>query len=71
MSEFNERTALNYKLRQAAQETKRKAHEAMDRRLLRAINKAHRKSITVVAVSSALAGAALVAGVAALTYLVL
>ena len=70
MSDFNERTALNYKLRQAAQETKRKAQEAMDRRLLRAINKAHRKSVTIVAVSSALAGAALVAGVAALTYLV-
>lgn len=59
MSNFNERTALNRRLQEDAQATKRKADEARGRKLVRAINRAYRKSVTFVAIDAALIGASL------------
>lgn len=70
MSEFNERTALNRRLQEDAQATRRQAQEAMGRKLVRAIDRAHRKSVTIVATSAALAGATLTAGAAILGCLI-
>lgn len=71
MKELNERTALNRRLQEDAEATERRAQEAMGRKLVRAINRAHRKSVTIVATSAALAGATLTAGAAMLACLVL
>lgn len=71
MTEFNERTALNRRLQEDAEATERRAQEARVRKLVRAINRAHRKSVTIVATSAALAGATLTAGAAVLACLVM
>ena len=71
MKELNERTALNRRLQEDAEATERRAQEAMGQKLVRAIDRAHRKSVTIVATSAALAGATLTAGAAVLAYLVL
>lgn len=70
MSEFNERTALNRRLQEDAEATERRAQEAMGRKMVRAIDRAHRKSVTIVAVNATLAGAALTAGAATLGCLI-
>ena len=59
MSEFNERTALNRRLQEDAEATERRAQEAMGRKIVRAINRAYRKSVTTVAIDAALIGASL------------
>jgi hypothetical protein len=69
MKELNERTALNRRLQEDAQATRRQAEEAMGRKMVRCINRAYRKSVTTVAVDAALAGSMLTAGVAALACL--
>ena len=69
MKELNERTALNRRLQEDAEATERRAQEAMGRKMVRGINRAYRKSVTVVAVDAALAGSMLTAGVAALACL--
>ena len=69
MSEFNERTALNYKLRQDALTTQGRARMARQRMEYRHRRAACRKSVTTVAVDAALAGSMLTAGVAALACL--
>ena len=70
MKELNERTALNRRLQEDAETTERRAQEAMGRKLVRAIDRAHRKSVTIAATSAALAGAALTAGAAVLGCLI-
>lgn len=70
MKELNEHTALNRRLQEDARATRRQANEAMGRKLVRAIDRAHRKSVTIVATSAALAGATLTAGVAVLACLI-
>ena len=70
MSEFNERTALNYKLRQDALTTKHRATMARQRMEYRHRRAACRKSVTIVAVNATLAGAALTAGAATLGCLI-
>ena len=69
MSEFNERTALNRRLQEDAEATERRAQEARGKQMVRCINRAYRKSVTIVAVDAALAGSMLTAGVAALVWL--
>ena len=70
MSEFNERTALNYKLRQDALTTQGRARMARQRMEYRHRRAACRKSVTIVATSAALAGATLTAGAAVLGCLI-
>ena len=65
MTEFNYRTALNRRLQEDAEATRRQADEARGRKLIRAINRAYRKSVTVVAINAALIGASLAGCVAA------
>ena len=59
MKELNERTALNRRLQEDAEATERRAQEAMGRKMVRAIDRAHRKSVTTVAIDAALIGASL------------
>ena len=70
MKELNERTALNRRLQEDAEATERRAQEAMCRKMARGINRAYRKSVTIVAISAALAGATLTAGAAILGCLI-
>ena len=70
MKELNERTALNRRLREDARATRRQAEEARGKQMVRAIDRAHRKSVTIAAASAALAGAALTAGAAVLGCLI-
>ena len=69
MSDFNERTALNYKLRQDALTVENRRRMARQRIAYRHRRAAIRKHVTVVAVDAALAGSMLTAGVAALACL--
>lgn len=66
MNELNERAALNHQLRLDAEAVERRAEKAKARRFVRAINKAHRRSVTVVAVDAALVGSIITAGAALL-----
>ena len=68
MNEFNERTALNRRLQEDAEATRRQAEKARVRKLVRAINRAYRKSVTFVAIDAALIGASLAGCVAAVAY---
>ena len=70
MKELNERTALNRRLQEDARATRRQANEARGRQMIRCINRAYRKSVTIVATSAALAGATLTAGAAILGCLI-
>lgn len=66
MKELNERAALNHQLRLDAEAVERRAEKAKTRRFVRAINKAHRRSVTIVAVDAALVGSIITAGAALL-----
>ena len=66
MKELNERAALNHQLRLDAEAAERRAEKAKARRFVRAINKAHRRSVTIVAVDAALVGSIVTAGAALL-----
>lgn len=66
MNELNERAALNHQLRLDAEAVERRAEKAKARRFVRAINKAHRRSVTIVAVDAALVGSIVTAGAALL-----
>ena len=66
MNELNERAALNHQLRLEAEAVERRAEKAKARRFVRAINKAHRRSVTIVAVDAALVGSIVTAGAALL-----
>ena len=66
MKELNERAALNHQLRLDAEAVERRAETAKARRFVRAINKAHRRSVTIVAVDAALVGSIITAGAALL-----
>lgn len=70
MKELNERTALNRRLQEDAEATERRAQEAMGRKMVRAIDRAHRKSVATVAIDAALIGASLTGCVAAVAYLI-
>ena len=70
MNEFNIRTALNRRLRQDAEATRRQAEEARGKQMIRCINRAYRKSVTIVAINAALIGASLVGCIAAVAYLI-
>lgn len=70
MKELNERTALNRRLQEDAQATRLQANAARGRKMVRAIDRTHRKSVTIAATSAALAGAALTAGAAVLGCLI-
>lgn len=63
MTEFNERTALNRQLREDAEATRRQAEEARGKQMIRCINRAYRKSVTIVAVDAALIGSIVTAAV--------
>lgn len=66
MKELNERAALNHQLQLDAEAVERRAEKAKARRFVRAINKAHRRSVTIVAVDAALVGSIVTAGAALL-----
>ena len=66
MNELNERAALNHQLRLDAEAVERRAEKTKARRFVRAINKAHRRSVTIVAVDAALVGSIVTAGAALL-----
>ena len=66
MNELNERAALNHQLRLDAEAVERRAEKAKARRFVRAINKAHRRSVTIVAVDAALVASIVTAGAALL-----
>ena len=66
MKELNERAALNHQLRLDAEAVERRAEKTKARRFVRAINKAHRRSVTIVAVDAALVGSIVTAGAALL-----
>lgn len=70
MKELNERAALNYKLRQDALNTEHQARMARQRMKYRRINRAHRKSVTTVAIDAALIGTSLVGCMVAVAYLI-
>ena len=70
MSEFNERTALNYKLRQDALTMEGKRRMARQRMKYRHSKAAHRRSITNMAIDAALIGASLTGCVVAVAYLI-
>lgn len=59
MSEFNERTALNYKLRQDALTTKHRATMARQRMEFRHRRAANRAMVRTVSIDAALIGASL------------
>lgn len=59
MKELNERTALNRRLQEDAEATERRAQEARGKQMVRAIDRAHRKSVATVAIDAALIGASL------------
>lgn len=59
MSEFNERTALNYKLRQDALTTKHRATMARQRMEFRHRRAVLRRAVRTVAIDAALIGASL------------
>ena len=61
MSDFNERTALNYKLRQDALNTEHQARMARQRIAYRHNRTALRNTIRTVAIDAALIGATLMA----------
>ena len=65
MSDFNERTALNYKLRQDALTVENRRRMARQRQSVRAINRAHRKAVATVAIDAMLVGAGLTSVIAA------
>lgn len=69
MSEFNERTALNYKLHQDALTMESRRRMARQRMAYRHRRAAHRAAVRTVAIDAALAGSMLTAGVAALALL--
>ena len=71
MKELNERTALNLRLQEDAAVTRRNAEAARGRQMVRCIDRAYRRSVTLAAVNAALAGAALTAGAAVLACMVL
>lgn len=62
MKELNERAALNHQLQLDAEAVERRAEKAKARRFVRAINKAHRRSVTIVAVDAALVASIITAG---------
>ena len=63
MSEFNYRTALNYRLRQDALTTQNRSHIARQRREYRHRRAALRSVVRTVAIDAALAGATLASSV--------
>ena len=63
MKELDERAALNHQLRLDAEAVERRAEKAKARRFVRAINKAHRRSVTIVAVDAALVSSIVTAAV--------
>ena len=63
MSEFNYRTALNYRLRQDALTTQNRSHMARQRREYRHRRAALRSVVRTVAIDAALAGATLASAV--------
>lgn len=65
MSEFNYRTALNYRLRQDALTTQNRSHMALQRREYRHRRAALRSVVRTVAIDAALAGASLAGCIAA------
>lgn len=65
MSEFNERTALNYKLSQDALTVESRRRKARQRQSARRINRAHCKAVATVAINAMLVGAGLTAVIAA------
>lgn len=54
MSELNERTALNRRLQEDAEATLQQANEARGRRMVRCINRAYRKSVTIIPICTIL-----------------
>ena len=62
MKELNERAAMNHQLRLDAEAVERRAEKAKARRFIRAINKAHRRSVMIVAADAALVGCLVTAG---------
>ena len=63
MSEFNYRTALNYRLRQDALTTQNRSHMALQRREYRHRRAALRSVVLTVAIDAALVGATLASSV--------
>lgn len=70
MNEFNERTRLNHQLQADEAQTMYNRIQARKRQSERRAGRAYRKSVTIVAVSSVLAGAALTAGAATVASLI-
>jgi hypothetical protein len=65
MSEFNERTALNYKLRQDALTVESRRRMALQRKASRHRRAAHRAMVRAVAIDAVLVGAGLTAVITA------
>lgn len=70
MKELNERAALNHQLEVDAAQTMYNRIEAKRRQSARRINRAYRKSVTIVAIDAALIGVSLAGCVAAVAYLI-
>lgn len=71
MTEFNYRTALNYRLRQDALTTQNRSHMARQRKEYRHRRAALRRVILTVAVDAAMIGASLAGCIAAVVCAVL